>query len=287
MAAVLRNAVPDPDERSPERLRVHYELERRLADRLRNASREERATLYGEVYEELFRSLPDHPQQRRARQTPAERAEATRRQVAIIEDFLRPGGRFVEVGAGDCAVSLTLASRAERVYAVEVSETISANSDMPDNFELLITDGREIPVPGGSIDVAYSNQLMEHLHPDDAVEQVTNIFRALAPGGVYICLTPHRLLGPADISAYFDDVPTGFHLREYSTRELQALFASAGFERVNVLALAAGRRLHLPAAPFGLIEPIAERLPRSVRHRRLVRKIIDPGGGVVAHKATS
>ena len=59
MAPVWSNAVPDPDERSPERLRVHYELERRLADRLRNGTREERAALYGEVYEELFRSLPD------------------------------------------------------------------------------------------------------------------------------------------------------------------------------------------------------------------------------------
>jgi SAM-dependent methyltransferase len=286
MTPIRTDAVADLSERPPERLRAHYELERRLADRLRNASREERATLYSEVYEELFRSVPDHPQLR-ARQTPEERAEATARQVAIIEDFLRPGGRFLEVGAGDCAVSLTLASRAGHVYAVEVSKTISANSDTPGNFELLITDGREIPVPDGTIDVAYSNQLMEHLHPEDAVEQVTNIFRALAPGGVYICLTPHRLLGPSDISAYFDDVPTGFHLREYSTMELQELFASVGFERVSVLAIAAGRRFPLPAAPFVWIEPIAERLPRSFRRRRLVRKMIDPGGGVVAHKTAS
>jgi len=112
---------------------------------------------------------------------------------------------------------------------VEVSETISANSDTPENFELLITDGREIPVPDGTIDVAYSNQLMEHLHPDDAVEQVTNIFRSLAPGGVYICLTQHRLLGPADISANFDEVPTGSaSTRPGNCRRCSARWDSSG-----------------------------------------------------------
>jgi hypothetical protein len=51
------------DTRSPERLIAHYELERRLADRLRAASRDERSRLHhAEVYSELFNSLPDHPQ---------------------------------------------------------------------------------------------------------------------------------------------------------------------------------------------------------------------------------
>ena len=50
------------DTRSPERLRLHYEVERELSDRLRAASAEERATLYGEVYDELFRRVEDHPQ---------------------------------------------------------------------------------------------------------------------------------------------------------------------------------------------------------------------------------
>jgi SAM-dependent methyltransferase len=275
----------DPGARSPERLRVHYELERKLADRLRKASREERTSLYGEVYDELFRSIPDHPQHTNQIDA-AQSMRGVEHQVAIIADLLdERGGRVLEIGAGDCAVSLALAPRVDRVYAVEVSETIAAGEGTPENFELLITDGRAMPVPEGTIDVAYSNQLMEHLHPDDAVEQVTNVFRALAPGGAYICLTPNRLLGPADISAFFDDVATGFHLREYSTSELVELFKGAGFADVQVLALGAGRRLHLPAWPFVLVERIAARLPRRVRHQRIVRKLIDPGGGVIARKA--
>ena len=133
--------------------------------------------------------------------------------------------RVLEIGAGDCALSLALAAHARQVYAVEVSREIAHTEDAPENFELLITDGRSIPVEPNSVDVAYSNQLMEHLHPDDALEQLNGILSALRPGGKYICFTPNRLLGPSDISQYFEDeVASGFHLREYSNRELRDLF---------------------------------------------------------------
>ena len=45
------------DARTTERIRAHYEVERELADRLRNAPREERRALYSLVYDELFRTI--------------------------------------------------------------------------------------------------------------------------------------------------------------------------------------------------------------------------------------
>src|SRR3712207_6241441 len=48
--------------RTPARVRHHYEVERELADRLRRAGPGERLRLYSEVYDELFRRVPDHPQ---------------------------------------------------------------------------------------------------------------------------------------------------------------------------------------------------------------------------------
>ncbi len=41
------------DQRPASLVRQHYEVEKELADRLRQASREERRTLYGAVYDEL------------------------------------------------------------------------------------------------------------------------------------------------------------------------------------------------------------------------------------------
>lgn len=61
---------------------------------------------------------------------------------------------------------------------------------------------------------------MEHLHPDDAYEQLQEIYNALIPGGIYICITPNRLSGPHDVSQYFDSIATGFHPKEYTTVEM-------------------------------------------------------------------
>jgi SAM-dependent methyltransferase len=275
--------------RSEERLRAHWEIERALADRLRNASREDRTTLYGSVYDELFQRVPDHPQVLR-KADPTEREASARSQAALVQRFLPARGVFVEIGAGDCSLSLALASRAGHVYAVEVSREIAFIENAPANFELLITDGRAIPVEPETVDLVYSNQLMEHLHPEDAAEQLGQIFAALRPGGRYMCLTPNRLLGPSDISMYFEDeVANGFHLREYSNSELDDLFRESGFASVDVFSTLGKRVRTLPMPPMRVLESAFGALPRPARRRlkryRPIRKLLCPGGGVVAGKA--
>jgi len=42
------------------------------------------------------------------------------------------------------------------------------------------------------------------------------------------------LSGPHDISAYFDDGATGFHLKEYSNEELYRLFLKTGFKNITL-----------------------------------------------------
>jgi SAM-dependent methyltransferase len=279
---------PVDGQRSLERLRAHWEIERELANRLKTANREQRTVLYGSLYDELFRRVPDHPQVVRRRDA-SERKASADAQAAFVRRFLPQNAVFLEIGAGDCALSLALATDARQVYAVEVSREIAHTEDAPENFELLITDGRSIPVEPNSVDLAYSNQLMEHLHPDDALEQVNGILSALRPGGRYICLTPNRVLGPSDISQYFeDDVASGLHLREYSDRELRDLFKTSGFASVGVIAIMGGRTGVLPMPLVAACEAVFEALPRSLRLRlkrsRLVRKALAPGGGVIATK---
>ena len=251
-------------ERTLEQLRHHYDVERELADRLRHAPREERKALYAGVYDELFRRVPDHPQLT-WRQDASERARTVAVQLELLDRYLSPNSTFLEVGAGDCALSLAAAARVRDVYALDVSAEITAGLDAPGNFELILSDGTSVPVPPGSVDVAYSNQLMEHLHPDDAREQLANIHRALAPGGVYLCITPTRLLGPADISKHFDDVATGFHLREYTNRELSRLCREAGFRRTQALVWLKWFGVAVPSRAAAAVESVAERLPRRAR----------------------
>jgi hypothetical protein len=117
----------------------------------------------------------------------------------------------------------------------------------------------------------YSHQLMEHLHPADAADQLGHIVERLAPGGAYVCVTPNRLSGPHDISRHFDETARGFHLREYSASELLDLFQGAGFARVAIVASLRGRTLmQIPAAVVHWAEGWVQALPAS-RRRALWR----------------
>lgn len=270
---------PGPDEtRTPEQLREQYLLEKELATILRRATAAERGRLYSSAYEELFRRTPHHSQLLN-KASPAQQARRIERQMSLLGPWLTPQTMFLEIGAGDCALSLAAAQRVAHVYALDVSAAITQIAKTPQNFTLLLSDGTSIPVPDGSITVAYSNQLMEHLHPDDALQQLANIYRALAPGGVYICLTPNRLTGPHDISRYFDTVATGFHLQEYTCRELIPKFQRVGFRAVHQYLRRRKSHVRLPDLLVRSVECSIERLPLGLRTRasttRLVRGLLE------------
>lgn len=254
------------DPRTPDRLRAHYLVERRIADRIRRArSAGERRAIFATMYDELFAQVPDHPRLAAKGAATASRERDLGWNMAQLEPYLFGGCTFLEVGSGDCALAARVAATAKQVYAVDISNQVQG--ELPGNVRLIITDGRAIDVPAGSVDVAFSDQLMEHLHPDDAAEQLRQIHRALKPGGVYLCVTPNRMYGPSDISAFFDDEARGFHLKEYTLREIRELFARAGFPTTHVYAGARGAFVRCPAALVLAMEAVLAALPRAVRRR--------------------
>jgi SAM-dependent methyltransferase len=268
---------PNSDSRSFERLREHYLIEKELADRLRNSTRTQRRQAYQTLYDELFQRVPDHPQLTLKLDALLRQQEVSQR-MRLLSRYLHQDATYLEIGPGDCALAIEVAKHVRKVYAVDVSEEIAKDVVLPGNLELIITDGCSIPVPENSISLAYSDQLMEHLHPDDAMDQLQNIYKALAPGGVYICITPNRLSGPHDVSQYFDDVATGFHLKEYTLTELSRIFRSVGFRKFQVLVGARGFHLRvptiLPQALEFLLESAGGRFGRKVARRLPLRLIL-------------
>lgn len=255
------------DPRSGARLRAHYEIERDLARRLRDAPAADRASVYGQVYDELFRRVPDHPQL--ASQSSGLRQQNIALELRVLDRFIDPSDTILEIGAGDCLLSKQLARRARAVHAVDVSEEIAHNADNPPNLHVDVIDGVHIPVVPASITLAYSNQLMEHLHPGDARAQLAEIATALAPGGRYIVITPNGLTGPWDISRLFSTTPTGFHLREYTNSELTSLLRQAGFKRIRAFVSVRGRVLEFPVAFLTLAERLLLALPVAARKKLL------------------
>lgn len=252
--------------RTPEQLRQHFDVERELATRLRSASKQDRAQLYGAVYNELFRRVPFHPQLKRVSDENLN-TRIVNDKLALLSKFLNPSVVFLELGSGDCCLSFEVAKRVRQVYALDVSDEITGKAGLAPNFKLVISDGTSVPVPEGSVTVAYSYQLMEHVHPDDAMEQLTNIYRALAPGGIYICITPNRLTGPHDISYYFSNVACGFHLKEYTHRDLVRVFKSVGFSKIWVYAGMRGHFIALTAGIATALECLYGIFPLILRRR--------------------
>lgn len=247
--------------RTPEQLREHYEIEKELATKLRESSHEERRTLYTSLYDELYRRVPSHPQ---LAQQPSSK-DTTRiisPQLRFLRRFLQRDAVFLEIGAGACTTSLAAVRFVKKVYALEVSEEITKSLIGPENFELILSDGNNMPLPADSISIAYSDQVMEHLHPDDALEHLVNIRKVLMSQGIYICVTPNRLSGPHDISKYFDLVATGFHLKEYTNTELSNLFKQAGFSKVRAYVGAIGIYIRFPLFLLRFLESLLSRLPR-------------------------
>jgi SAM-dependent methyltransferase len=272
--SVMRVSPPRGETRTEQQLREHYRIERELADRLRSAPRSERRVLYSELYDELFRRVPHHPMLREAGHS--RRQSYIAREMIFLRSFLPRDSVFMEIGAGDCALAIHVASLVKQVYAIDVSEELTRGVAPPVNFKLILSDGCSIPVPEGSIDVAFSNQLMEHLHPEDASEQLRNIYRSLAPGGIYVCITPNRMLGPCDISRYFDEIATGFHLREYTARDIRQLLIGAGFADVRFYAGARGRLLRCPYWVIAVLESALGALPYALRNRIADTKLMRP-----------
>lgn len=272
------------DRRPADRLIAHYEVEVELAEKLRRSSRETRNRTYREVYRDLFNKLSDHPRHTRAHD--ARRTDVTKL-VRIVGRFITRKDRVLEIGAGDAALSRNICSRAQSVVAVDVDDALVGTKTAPRNFRYLLSDGVSLPLPDASISLAISNQLLEHIHPDDTLAHLREVNRILASGGRYLIMTPSAICGPHDVSRYFDRRARGMHLREFDAEMLRNCLRSAGFKRLKFYAARGGHLFF--SMPYGLARglDLAFSLVPSSLHTLLVRNKLTRtllGLTVVAYK---
>lgn len=255
------------DGRSAAQVTNHYLVEKELAQKLRNtSSRAERTSFYRSMYDELFRRVPDHPRLL-IRDNEARSRRHVAISLAIVEPFLTPDAVVAEFAPGDCKLSREIARSVKRVYGIDISDQREANHDGPDNFSLVVYDGYETAeIATGSVDVAFSDQLIEHLHPQDTEDHFRFVNRLLKRGGAYVLRTPHCSSGPHDVSQYFSDVPQGFHLKEWTFAELFALLRRLDYSSVRTYWYARGFSLRLPKLYFLAAEKLAPMFGRKLAH---------------------
>jgi hypothetical protein len=104
--------------------------------------------------------------------------------LQLLRRLVTRDSAFLEVAATDCSLSLSLAESVRRVYAVARSAVVTGTRRFPANFHLIAAEGNCIPVPQASVDLAYSNGLVDQLDPEQTCEQLASIQRAITRGGV-------------------------------------------------------------------------------------------------------
>lgn len=279
LPASLTNFMASESPRSLDRLRHHYEVERELAARLRKSTREERTTLFATLYGELFDRVPDHPRLTR-RDTPADSRRKVASQMRLLAPFLKPDSTLLEFAPGDCRLAAAAAAKVKKVIGVDISDQRSSTEESPANLELVVYDGYQLDVAPQSVDICFSYQFLEHLHPDDIDPHFQIARRVLKPGGVYVFDTPHRYTGPHDISAHFTDKLECFHFQEWTHREMRKLLKKHGFSTTWVFRFGKPQRSYFANALVDGIELLMSVVPHKLR-RKLCQRIL-PSVGLVA-----
>jgi len=212
-----------------EKRRKQFEYERMLRDRILNSNKNDRPKLYRLVYADLFSTFPDHsvfiPDEQRKR--------IGKLKAGMITPLLKTPSDVLEVGCGRGDVLAELAWLGHRCTGIEPSvDMIELCSK-----EVRIFDGcaDKLEFPDSSFDLVFSQQVLEHLHPEDVPSHFAEAFRVLRSGGIFAVETPNRTTGPQDISRGFTRVAQGLHLKEWSVGELLREFQQAGFRQVKGL----------------------------------------------------
>lgn len=139
-----------------------------------------------------------------------------------IEELLAPDATLLDAGCGRSAPTLAhFRGRARRLIGVDLVEFAGA----PGGLELRQRDLADTGVAGGSVNLMYSQAVLEHVTDPDSV--FAEIARVLAPGGCYIGLTANKW-DYASLAARI--IPNRFHpwiVRHIEGRAEQDVFPTA------------------------------------------------------------
>jgi SAM-dependent methyltransferase len=215
--------LPQDQPLTEEQVQYHLELERRLAAELLATTPDNRPSAFERCYTSLYRELPwlNHVQQ----------GTGVGEWPALLGP---PPQKIYEVGSGRGELAGALADYGYDVEATEITAERSGNNH--ERVRWSSTDGVHLAhfALAPPYDAVLSNQVIEHLHPDDLAEHFAGASAILRPGGRYALATPHVFYGPNDIGGVFDlQVGVGMHLREYTYCELAEKLEAAGFSRVS------------------------------------------------------
>ncbi len=178
--------------------------------------------------------------------------------------------QLLDVGTGAADIPLALLRHARRarlplaVVAVDsrpevldAARAIDAALASPDAPRLVVADGRRLPWPDGSFDVAHASLVLHHLEPPDAVAFLAELRRVSRRGVIVNDLARNRLAWLFAIAGARlltrnpltrNDAPLSVR-RAYTLPEVRDLLRAAGLRPVHVGLGLARYRFAIAAVP--------------------------------------
>ncbi len=161
---------------------------------------------------------------------------------------LPPGLRVLDIGCGNGYTAGMFLERGCEVVGIDLSESgveLARKSYPQGRFEVLAADDGILEnLNERPFDLIVSTEVVEHVY--DPRAYVKGAFRALKPGGRFICTTPYHGYGKNLLISLFNKWDShanplwdGGHIKLWSRATLSALLAEPGF--VNFRFRGAGR----------------------------------------------
>ena len=142
------------------------------------------------------------------------------------DGLLKNRNTILDYGCGTGRLMEFMANDFKKVFGVDISRTMidEARERLKNimNVYLAETDGQDIPLPAGSVDIIFSYLVFQHIKDRQMVEGAfSEIFRILKPGGIFKVLM--RSDKQKDMGKWWSGV-------EYSHESIKKVYDIIGFK---------------------------------------------------------
>ena len=216
---------------SPEVLEEAFKLENHYHNLLVNEENaKKREALYDEFYSNL---LQFYGRTAKDDGSLEDRIATKNPQVTLFEKELK-GKSIIDFGCGEGYFLMNIQKKIpyKKLAGVDVfiPETLKNHPNIQFISSGIINFNTE-----EKFEVAFSDNVIEHLSPLDLMDHLRSVYESLVPGGKFILVMPNRLFGPMDVTRIIDNsssgrIPAqGGHLNESTYYEMKDALSKIGF----------------------------------------------------------
>lgn len=144
----------------------------------------------------------------------------------FFQNYVNTNSRVLEIGAGYCEFINNI--KAGHKTAVDINPDVKTHAG-PDVHIVLNTTSKMSEVADNSAEIVFASNFFEHLTRDEIIATFSEVYRVMAPGGLFMVLQPNIRFCAKDYWMFFD------HVTPIDDRAFVEGLEINGFEIVEVI----------------------------------------------------